>query len=401
MDKPKQNSENTNDPAITEILTQYDEAVASDNFIAQGESLLHLGTLYAIRSQYATAIEYYSQALSIQRDINDEQGQSKSLSNMGLAYADLGNYHKAIKHHLKALNISQGLNDRVTQSNHLNNLAETYELLENYDKAIAYLDQVQDLYQTMAVPHLLKKAQQYMDKLRQIKLESTLAQQQDPIESSRQPTVIKALHNKRASSETQAITGETLNDSDDEPQIVKDIMNKLPNPALRVVEELTKSDKVKRRTSDNTIKEALNELILSAQVENLEPLEAEDTAIFSSVEDDETFEAEDTAITASVEEEEDKLITESEHPNQEDKIRESIVENTYELSIAEAIGELSKKGDYLMRLGALYMRLKQYDDAIVHYEEAMVLFEGLGQDYFREEAERGITEAQEKKQSNY
>jgi tetratricopeptide (TPR) repeat protein len=366
MDKPKQDLENSADLAIEEISARYEAALESDDFTAQGEALLHLGTLYAIRAEYDSAIENYSHALSIQKDISDKSGQSRSLSNMGLAYSDIGDYAKAIQYHSQALSISRDLDDFVAESNHLNNLAETYEFLEDYDKAISYLEQVRELYSSMAVPYLLKKTENTLEALRQAKIEANIAQQDDMPTNTRQPTVIKALHDKRASSETQAIR------------------DKLPNSALQVVEELMKTDDTIQQTVD-------------------EAFEAEDTTIIPAVDDLNLGDDGDTEKIKVFDEfnnqdEENMMLK---HSAEEDIIRKTIDENEYLLNIAEAIHDLPKTGDYLMRLGALYLKLNQYDEAIEHYEKAMVLFGSLEQTYFREEAERGVMEAQQKKSSKH
>jgi tetratricopeptide (TPR) repeat protein len=446
MDFPNQNSENMDDPAIREILGQYELALEAEDFVAQGASLLHLGTLYAIRGQYTTAIEYYNQAIVIQRDIGDDHGLSKSLSNIGLAYADLGEYHKSIKYHLQALSISRQLGNRVAESNHLNNLAETYELLGHYDKAIAYLEQVQDLYRSMAVPHLMKKAQQHWKRLQDL-------QEQSPsiLKNSHQPTIINKLQTERISSETPAIidpeneASHHTDSSADKLQVVKNIMDKLPNPALEVVKGLMKAEDTAEMRGDRDKQQIINprfegmeeaeSMTLFPSVEeeprlfedeagefglDTEPVEAESTTLFPSVEeeprlfedeagefdlDTEPAEAESTTLFPSVDGTPDDSDNREKDPTRpsvlnEEDIREAIDNNKYELSIAEAIEALSKKGDYLMRLGTLHMKLHQYDNAIAYYEQAQVLFGTLGQTYFREEAERGILEARQQKWGN-
>ncbi|NET02006.1 MAG: photosystem I assembly protein Ycf3 [Sphaerospermopsis sp. SIO1G2] len=67
--------------------------------------------------EYAEALEYYEEALSLEEDPNDK---SYILYNMGLIYASNGDHDKALEHYHKAIEI----NPRLPQA--LNNIAVIY-----------------------------------------------------------------------------------------------------------------------------------------------------------------------------------------------------------------------------------------------------------------------------------
>lgn len=411
MDIPFEDPENIEDPAIREILGEYKKAVEAKDFVGQGESLLHLGTLYAIREQFATAIKYYNQALEIQEDCGDEQGQSKALSNIGLAKADLGNFQDAIKYHLKALTISRRTNNRVAETNHLINLAETYEYLKQYNKALDCLEEVQTLYQTMNVPHLLRKAKLNWDRLK------TLQKEKQNIEN-----------NKRSTATHRLITGQLqleANTNDDKPanelsEKAKTkasnltTVHRLPNEALKTIQsiqratnEMKESQKIQNEDEEpeaditSDIPELDDEILFGESEEgefgvDTEPAEAPAELNIANSEDTSEFTPHDPDTEERAALMDNPKLSSNVRLN---FVRQAIKDIQYEMSIAEAISDQAKKGDLLMRLAALYLKLHQYDNAINHYEQAIVLFGVLGKNYFREEAERGILEAREQKWS--
>lgn len=418
---PFDDPENIEDPAIREILGQYKKAADADDFIGQGESLLHLGTLYAIREQFVTAIKYYKQALAIQKEVEDAQGQSKSLSNIGLAHADLGHYNKAIKFHLRALEISREHNNQVAASNHLTNLAETYELLEQYEQAIQCLAQVQKLYQVMDVPHLLRKARLNLERLQKLQEEHQQANNiPNKYSTATLPNINGNLQLETSTTEFQRVQSEEDEQEKQDTRTANTVsMNKLPNDALQDIQDAVKASQEMRETQNpDDSREDLAAAEPTAIIPNID-----DEVLFEELEEGEfgvdaepatgqalpinTENVEDTSkiepISMDIDDEDD---TEDMMDNPDlstntklNFIRETIKDLQYQLSIAEAIGDMGKKGDFLIRLATLYMKLHQYDNAIHHYEQAIVLFGVLGKSYFREEAERGILEAREQKWS--
>jgi tetratricopeptide (TPR) repeat protein len=159
----------------------------------EGNHLGHLGLAYAALGEPRRAIEYYEQALTIAREIGDQQGEANrlvnlgfacrnlgqalqaiayyeqalvisreictasteaspewaagrrgeenALGNLGLAYADVGEARRAIKYYEQALPIARELGDRQSEGNHLNNLGLAYADLGEPRRAIEYYEQ--------------------------------------------------------------------------------------------------------------------------------------------------------------------------------------------------------------------------------------------------------------------
>ena len=60
-------------------------------------SRLGLGVAYAALGEPRKAIQFYEQALEIDREIGDRHGEGAALGNLGLAYADLGETHEGVE----------------------------------------------------------------------------------------------------------------------------------------------------------------------------------------------------------------------------------------------------------------------------------------------------------------
>nr|WP_199302856.1 CHAT domain-containing tetratricopeptide repeat protein [Coleofasciculus sp. FACHB-SPT9] len=107
----------------------------------EGKALGNIGLAYYNLGDYAKAIEYQQQSLAIAREIKDRQGEGNALGNLGLAYDVLGNYAKAIEYYQQHLTIAQEIKDRQGEGKALNNLGIAYNVLGDYTKAIEYYQQ--------------------------------------------------------------------------------------------------------------------------------------------------------------------------------------------------------------------------------------------------------------------
>jgi len=98
------------------------------------------GALYDL-SQYAIAVEYYEQALTISRSLGDKAGERRNLRNIGDAYSHLFQYAKALEHFEQALTISRSLGDKAGEGGDLSNIGYAYSHLSQYAKALEHLEQ--------------------------------------------------------------------------------------------------------------------------------------------------------------------------------------------------------------------------------------------------------------------
>jgi tetratricopeptide (TPR) repeat protein len=84
--------------------------------------LRNLGNAYRNLGETRRAIEFYEQALVIDREIGNRLGEGADLNNLGLAYAELGEIHRAIEFHEKALVIDREIGNRQGEANVLMNI---------------------------------------------------------------------------------------------------------------------------------------------------------------------------------------------------------------------------------------------------------------------------------------
>jgi tetratricopeptide (TPR) repeat protein len=103
--------------------------------------MTNLGIAYAALGDARKAIEFYEQALVIDREIGDRRGEGNALGNLGAAYADLGDARKAIEFYEQALVIDREIGSKQGEGTRLSNLAGQYSSLAEYDKSVDYYTQ--------------------------------------------------------------------------------------------------------------------------------------------------------------------------------------------------------------------------------------------------------------------
>ena len=92
----------------------------------RGQPLGNLGLCHYGLGEYRRAIDLYSQALAIARDIGDRQGEGNPLGNLGLCHYSLGEYRRAIDLYTQALAIARDIGDRQGEGNALGNLGNCH-----------------------------------------------------------------------------------------------------------------------------------------------------------------------------------------------------------------------------------------------------------------------------------
>jgi tetratricopeptide (TPR) repeat protein len=107
----------------------------------EGSALGNLGNAYAALGDARKAIEFYEQALVIDREIGDQRGAGASLGNLGNAYAALGDARKAIEFLNLALVIARETSERRGEGAALGNLGNAYAALGEVRKAIEFYEQ--------------------------------------------------------------------------------------------------------------------------------------------------------------------------------------------------------------------------------------------------------------------
>ena len=93
---------------------------------SEGDALGNLGLCHFRLGEYRQAIDLYTQALAIARDIGDRQGEGAALGNLGLCHSSLGEYRQAIDLHTQALAIARDIGDRQGEGTALGNLGNCH-----------------------------------------------------------------------------------------------------------------------------------------------------------------------------------------------------------------------------------------------------------------------------------
>ncbi|MCB9136216.1 MAG: tetratricopeptide repeat protein [Anaerolineales bacterium] len=131
------------------LLEDYEHANVDTFIIAQTQRTL--GALYWEASEYYKAIDYYKQALEIDRKIKNRRGEGADLGNLGVVYSFLGKSREAAIYHARALEINQEINDSRGEGAELTSLGlvhvelgETVKAIEYYERALTIAIQIGD-----------------------------------------------------------------------------------------------------------------------------------------------------------------------------------------------------------------------------------------------------------------
>jgi CHAT domain-containing protein/Tfp pilus assembly protein PilF len=104
----------------------------------EGDTLSNIGVVYDNLGQYQQALENYQQALEIQHKIDDQFGKGAVLTNIGVVYRNLGQYQQALKYYQQALEIQHKIDDKRGKSSTLVNIGIVYKFYFKNQKAFEY-----------------------------------------------------------------------------------------------------------------------------------------------------------------------------------------------------------------------------------------------------------------------
>ena len=89
----------------------------------------------------AQALQYYEQALPIQRQVGDKGGEATTLNNIGGVYSDLGDKAQALAFYEQALPMYRQVGDKAGEAATLNNIGAVYDALGDKAQALAFYEQ--------------------------------------------------------------------------------------------------------------------------------------------------------------------------------------------------------------------------------------------------------------------
>lgn len=104
----------------------------------------NMAGVYIQRSDYATALPYFEQAVRMNRPLHDLRNESSLNNNIGICLMEMGQYDRANEHFLRSLAVRKELGDARGQAQVLNNLGKNQvfygrfaEAQEHFEKALA------------------------------------------------------------------------------------------------------------------------------------------------------------------------------------------------------------------------------------------------------------------------
>ena len=134
------------------VLGQYDEAIAHAERGRQlaeqhgdrrgvARAVNNRGVVGQRRGEAATAVESFTQALAIYRELGTIPEVASALNNLGFVHATgLAEYDTALRYHLEALALREQLGDKASIALSLNNIGIIYGRLREYDRALSHFE---------------------------------------------------------------------------------------------------------------------------------------------------------------------------------------------------------------------------------------------------------------------
>jgi tetratricopeptide (TPR) repeat protein len=105
-------------------LDYYNQALPLERAVGdratEAETLSRIGKVYADLAERQKALDYYNQGLLLRRAVGDRNGEGTTLSNIGALYADLGEKQKALDYYNRALPLARAVGNRTREAETLN-----------------------------------------------------------------------------------------------------------------------------------------------------------------------------------------------------------------------------------------------------------------------------------------
>ncbi len=121
-------------------LTYYEQAlqeIDEEDDSDRATTLNNIGTIFKAMGQREEALEQYEQALRLQEEIGDRNGQSVTLNNLGMLYSTGRKRNKALELYAQAWRIQKEIGDYNGEGVTLNNIGILYYDQSRYRYALA------------------------------------------------------------------------------------------------------------------------------------------------------------------------------------------------------------------------------------------------------------------------
>ncbi len=122
---------------------------AGDDRDAVAASLNNIGLAYATVGESQKALDSFSEALPINRALQNRRSEATTLNNIGLTYGNLGEYQKALDFFIQALPIHRAENNRQMEATTFNNMGVVTRRMGEKQKALDYFSQALPIYTSL------------------------------------------------------------------------------------------------------------------------------------------------------------------------------------------------------------------------------------------------------------
>ncbi|MGE0132169.1 MAG: CHAT domain-containing protein [Blastocatellales bacterium] len=139
--------------SLLKSVGNYEEAAL--NWRAAGDRVMELHTLYCIAEAYKflgrsqTALEYYNQALRLQRSESILREEAVALFDIGLIYNDLGEPRESLARFEQSLSLQRAMRDTYAETRTLGGIGDAYLLTGDAWKALEYYGQALAVWRKM------------------------------------------------------------------------------------------------------------------------------------------------------------------------------------------------------------------------------------------------------------
>ena len=109
----------------------------------------NIGNIYAAQADYPRALEYHIRALAMNEEVGSKAGIGINLGNIGLVYKNLDDYPLALEYFSRALKTNEELGNKNNMANNLASIGIVYYMqldyqpaLDNYFKALGLYEEI-------------------------------------------------------------------------------------------------------------------------------------------------------------------------------------------------------------------------------------------------------------------
>src|SRR3984893_6490652 len=115
-------------------------------------ALANLGTLYQQQGRYQQAADHHQQAITLFREIGDQDGEARALNTAGETLRATGRPSHARTQHAAALALASQIGDQYEQARAHDGLAHTHHATGNPSQARQHWHHALTLYTDLTVP---------------------------------------------------------------------------------------------------------------------------------------------------------------------------------------------------------------------------------------------------------